>query len=248
MDTVYTQGIVAYAKSLNPHSLEPRERKRSVREIKRLVDEALFLGARIFQMIGGQDPGANKREDARKYFVESLCEICQYASCSMPGQEMIISIENLDREIHKKFLIGPTSEAVEIIQTVKKDFANIGLTLDLAHLPLLGESFEDAVIAAKEHLVHIHLGNCILRNSKHPPYGDKHPPLGIEEGEIGIRELTQFLRILTKVGFFESIHSNRPIVSFEIQPTDNQLPEIVLAAIKRIFSQACSRLSYRTEQ
>lgn len=241
MDVVYTQGVVAYAKGLNPHSLVSKKRKQSVQKIKKLIDSAFFFDARIFQMIGGPDPGLTRRQEAKKYFIDSLCELCEYASHNRPSQEMMISIENLDRDIHKKFLIGPTSEAVDVIQTVKKDFPNIGLTLDLAHLPLLGESFEDAVMTARDHLVHVHLGNCILKDNKHPRYGDTHPPLGIEGGEIGIRELTRFLRALAKIGFFEAVDDDRPIVSFEIQLRENELPEVVVATTKRIFFQACSR-------
>lgn len=192
-------------------------------------------------MIGGPDPGPTRREEAKKHFVDSLYEICEYASQRKTDQEMIISLENLDRDIHKKFLIGPTSEAVQIIQTVKKDFPNIGLTLDLAHLALLGESFEEAVATAKEYLVHVHLGNCILKDIKHPRYRDTHPPLGIEGGEIDTRELTEFLKILDKIGFFNVVDDNSPIVSFEIQPIESELPEILWAVTKRIFSRACFR-------
>lgn len=42
MDIVYTEGVVAYVKALNPHSLESKERKQSVQEIKKSIDEALF--------------------------------------------------------------------------------------------------------------------------------------------------------------------------------------------------------------
>lgn len=240
IDIVYTQGPIAYAKHLNPHALDAKERRRSVQEIKRSMDEALSLGARIFQMIGGPDPGAIKRKEAKKCFVESLCELCQYASVNAGSQNMIVSIENLDRDIDKKFLIGPTSEAVEVIQSVRRDFPNIGLTLDLAHLPLLGEPSEAAVTTAEGYLVHVHLGNCLLRDKNHARFGDTHPPLGVEGGEIGAYQLAEFLRTLVKIGFFAATDDDRPIVSFEMSPSRGDSPEVLIAATKRVFARAWS--------
>lgn len=247
IDIVYTLGPVAYAKHLNPHALETKERRRSIGEIKRSVDEALSLDARIFQMIGGPDPGPMKRKEAKKYFAESLSEVCQYASVNRGSHNMIVSVENLDRDIHKKFLIGPTSEAVEVIQAVRRDVPNIGLTLDLAHLPLLSEASETAVTTAKGCLAHVHLGNCILRDKNHARFGDTHPPLGVEGGEVGVYELAEFLRALVKIGFFAAINDDRPIVSFEMVPSQGDSPEVLIAATKRVFSRAWSRVE-RTEK
>ena len=244
---VYTQGFVAYAKCLNPHALETKERRRSLQEIKRSMDEALSLGAGIFQMIGGPDPGPIKRKEAKKYFVESLCEVCQYASVNAGSHNMIISLENLDRNIDKKFLIGPTSEAVEVIQSVRRDFPNIGLTLDLAHLPLLSESPEAAVTTAKEYLVHVHLGNCVLKDKNHARFGDTHPPFGVEGGEVGVYQLAEFLGALVKIGFFTATDDDRPVVSFEIVPSQGDSPEVLIAAAKRVLARAWSRVE-RTEK
>jgi len=236
MEVVYTQGAVAYAKKLNLHSLDSKKRKESVKETKKLIDEARFFNACIFQLITGSDPGVTKREEAKKYLVDSLRELCEYAA------DLMVSVENLDREVHKKFLIGPTAEAIEVIREVKKDFHNIGLTMDLAHLPLLRETFQEAITTAKEHLVHVHLGNCILKDSTNPRHGDKHPPLGIKGGEIGIPQLAQFLRILMEVGFLSPHRKKRPVVSFEILPTPDEEPEIILAASKRILGLVFAQL------
>lgn len=47
----------------------------------------------------------------------------------------------------------------------------------------------------------MHLGNCILKSTINPLYGDKHPPIGIEEGEIDIPELAVILKNLLKIGY-----------------------------------------------
>lgn len=242
MSIVYHEGGIAYAMKLDPHSLDSEKRKHSVQQIKRCVDDAVSLGACILQMIAGPDPGPPRREEAKKYYIDSLCELCEYASRNRSDHKITLCLENLDRDIHKKFLIGPTAEAVQIIQAVKQDYSNIGLTLDLAHLPLLGESFEEAVNIAKDDLTHVHLGNCILRYPEHPYYGDTHPPLGIAEGEIGVRELADFLRVLAKNGFLEKDSDDPTIVSFEVRPREGESSEIMLAATKRIFLRAYSRV------
>ena len=90
MDVVYTEGIVSYAKSLNPHSLEPSERQYAISEMKKAIDEAYFLGAKIFQIIGGPDPGIANRVDAKRYFIDSICEVCEYASVGRFGRDMMI--------------------------------------------------------------------------------------------------------------------------------------------------------------
>lgn len=239
MRVVYTQGPAAYANRLDIHSLEKNKRKESVEQTKRLIDEAYTLGASIFQMIGGPDPGPDKRDDAKKYLINSLCELSEYVSGS--NKEMVITLENLDRNVHKRFLIGPTVEAAQVIREVRKTCPNVGLTLDLAHLPLLGEMFEEAVAISKDVVCHVHLGNCIIKDPDHPRYGDTHPPWGIEGGEIGTDELACFLQQLQKAGFLEQKESQRNIISIEVVPEPKDIPEILIASSKRILFQAFTR-------
>ncbi len=53
------------------------------------------------------------------------------------GTELKASLKNFDREHDKRLLVGPTEDAKEVVGKVKEDCENIGLTIDLNHLPLL---------------------------------------------------------------------------------------------------------------
>lgn len=232
----YTQGVPAYARGLNIHSLDGGKRKESIEETKRLINEAHFLGASVFQMIGGPDPGPDKREDAKRYLIDSLYDLSEYASSV--SKDMLITLENLDRDVHKRFLIGPTAEAAKVIREVRKDCPNVGLTLDLGHIPLLGESFQHAIAASKDVVYQVHLSNSVAQNTNHPRYGDTHPPFGIEGGEIGIAELTNFLQELHKAGLLKQGNSKKNIISIEVRPGPEDISEVLIASSKRILSQA----------
>lgn len=244
MSVVYTQGIPAYAMNLNLHCLDSQKRKRSIQQTKKLIDEAYYFRASHFQLIGGKDPGEGRREKAKEFFIKALIELCEYAEAKAGDYCMMITVENLDREVHKKFLIGPTAEAVAVIQEVKKFHSNIGLTLDLAHLPLLGESPQQAVEASRECVEHVHIGNCILKDKNDPRYGDNHPPFGVKGGENDVNKVTEFLSYLNKSGFFQDKNAtHKPVVSLEVKPGLDETPELILAGSKRILYQALTKAS-----
>src|SRR5204862_226336 len=70
----------------------------------------------------------------------------------------------------------PTSEAAALAKQV--DRSNFGLTIDLSHLPLLGETSQQALHTAAPYLSHAHIGNCVVNYPDSPLYGDFHPRFG----------------------------------------------------------------------
>jgi len=242
MEVVYSQGLPAYAESLDLNSLDDQDRRRSVARSKELIDEARELGASVFQVIGGPDPGENDRDKAKKYLADSLMELAEYAK---EEPEVKITLENMDRDVDKKFLTGPTEESVSLIKNVRKEFSNVGLTLDLAHLPLLNEDPSAAAKEAKSVVCHVHLGNSVKKVKDHPRFGDTHPRIGIDEGEIGITELKNFLVTLKEIGFLDSSNTDildKNILSFEVMTAKDQSPEVILAATKRAIRRAAFRV------
>jgi len=127
-----------------------------------------------------------------------------------------------------------------VAKGVRREFNNFGLLVDLSHLPLLNETPTQAIMPVKDYLVHAHIGNCVLRDEKHPAYGDQHPRFGIEEGENDIEELAAFLKILLDIGFLNI--KNPPIVSFEVKPLSDETPEVVIANAKRVLKEAWARV------
>ena len=84
------------------------------------------------------------------------------------NSEMKVVLEPGDRDIDKKFLLGPTKESAEVIEMARqKGCKNLGIMIDMGHLPLFGESFQHAIQTAGKLLWHVHLGSCILKNKTH---------------------------------------------------------------------------------
>ena len=223
----------------NLNALKEMERRRAVDKVKELVDEAYLYGAKILVLCSGPDPGESKRSDASASLIKSLKEICNYAIEKAKGYTLAISLETFDREIDKRLFMGPTWEAVGIAKEVMEEYENFGLTLDLSHLPLLGENPVESVRIAGDYLNNVHLGNCVLRDLNHPQYGDKHPPLCIEGGEVCIGEVKAFLRALRDVGYFDKeTPTTLPTVMFEVRPRAGEDPQTVINASKRLFIEA----------
>ena len=223
--------------NLNLNSFDEEERKKAIIELKAGVDEAYEIGAKSLAFLSGEDPGEEGREQARKLLVSSIKEICNYAKSK---GDLGITLEIFDQEIDKKCLIGPANEAKKLAEEVRKEFDNFGLMVDLSHLPLLNETPTQAIIPIKDYLVHAHMGNCILRDKKHPAYGDQHPRFGIKGGENDVKELTVFLKVLLDIGFLN--HKNPPIVSFEVKPLAGEFSEVVIANAKRVLREAWARV------
>jgi len=223
--------------NLNLNSFNEEERKMAVREIKAGVDEAYEIGAKALAFLSGKDPGEEEREQALNLLVSSIKEICDYAKSK---GDLGITLEIFDQEIDKKCLIGPANEARKLAAEVRKEYDNFGLMVDLSHLPLLNETPTQAIIPIKDYLVHAHIGNCILRDEKHPAYGDQHPRFGIKGGENDVKELTEYLKVLLNIGFLNP--QNPPIVSFEVKPLAGESSEVVIANAKRVLREAWARV------
>ncbi len=143
-----------------------------------MVDQAYELGANILIVASGPDPGEADRAVAVAAFTDSLRELCADAQEKASANMLSLAVENFDRDVDKKFLLGPTKLAAEVVGAVYEQYSNVGLTVDLSHQPLLRESVHEMVLNAVEHLIDVHIGNCLLSDPAHPAYGDKHPRLG----------------------------------------------------------------------
>jgi len=215
---------------LNPNSLDEDERKKAVEVLKSQVDEAQFMGAGRMAFLSGKHPGAEQREAAVDALTRSTQEICDYAATKGMG----IAVETFDTEIDKKALIGSSVDSAAFAVAV--DRSNFGLMVDLSHLPLLGESSEQCAQAVKDHVVHLHVGNCAMRDENHPAYGDAHPRFGIEGGENDVEELAAYLKAFIDIGFLNG--EDKPFMSFEVKPLEGESSEVVIANAKRTLNQA----------
>jgi len=214
-------------------------RNTAVTIVKNAVDEATEIEAEALAFLSGKDPGQEKRAEAKKLLADSVLQICSYAGSRNP--ELNIILETFDRAIFgKNALLGPTCESVEFAQSIRNDFQDFGLMIDLSHLPILGEASRDALTAAKDVLSHIHVGNCVIRHPEHPAYGDEHPQFGIEEGENGVEELTEFMKILTEIEYLNA--DSCGAVSFEVKPMPGQDSSDVIQNAKDTMNLAMDKL------
>ena len=215
---------------LDPNSLDEDERKEAVKVLKGQIDEASFMGAGRMAFLSGKDPGDEQREAALDALVKTTRELCDHAA----AKDMGIALETFDRTVDKKSLIGPSDLAADFADAVNRN--NFGLMVDLSHLPLLGESSYMCAEAVKDHLVHLHVGNCVMRDENAPAYGDAHPRFGIEGGENDVEELAEFLCAFMDVGFLDG--ESQPFMSFEVKPLEGESSEVVIANAKRALRQA----------
>ena len=130
---------------------------------------------------------------------------------------MQVLIEPFDRSIGKGFLIGPTAEAAEVVERVQQEGVNnVGLMLDMGHIPLLEEDIHRAFEISAPYLHHTHIGSCVKRDPNNEFYGDKHPPWGLEGGECDVPEVVEFFDAAFAVGYLRPGH--RATVTLEMQP------------------------------
>ena len=243
MDVIFLAGSPLLQQQLSLCDLSPAGRQKAVDCCKGLIDQAYELGASIMAVLSGPDPGEADRPRATEALVDSLKQLCADAQ-EKAGERMIsISLENFDRTVDKRSLIGPTREAAQVAESVYAECSNFGLTIDLSHQPLLRESAHEMVLAAVDHLIHVHIGNCLLGDPNHPAYGDRHPRFGLPGGANGVEELKRFLEALIYAGYFRrSTPTAKPVVSFEVQPLAGESSALVIANAQRTLRQAWARL------
>lgn len=220
----------------NINDLNREGRLMAVASLKEGIDEAYEMGAVSFAFLSGKYH-EDKKEAAYKALVESTKELCTYAR---QKGSLKVALEVFDYDIDKKSLIGPTTLAKRFVEEIKGEFDNFGLLVDLSHIPLMHETLQQAIFPIKDHIIHAHLGNCVLKDPGFPAYGDAHPRFGFPDGENDIAETVEFLRALKDIGFLNE--KNPPIVSFEVKPFNDEDPDIVVANAKRVLTEAWARL------
>jgi len=230
---------------LNLADLDEAGRRAAVAKMREGVDQAYFFGARILALMDGPQsyPGPERAEEAKDQLVKSLGEICQQAEDQADGYTLFISLEPFDREVDKKSLMGPRQEVAQLAQRVKGSHDNFGLTIDLSHLPLLGESPLETLTTVQDHVIHIHIGNAYTADRDSPAYGDQHPRFGLAGSPNDVPQLVEFLRALFDIGYFEKdLPTSKPVVSFEVKPLPGEPAELVIANSKRVLKEAWARL------
>ncbi len=208
--------MVLATENLNLSSLDETVRSKSVARIKDYMEQGVECGASDIAVLSGPDPGPAIRTKATECLYRSLCELCQALSTF---DNMNLTLEPLDREADKKGLIGPTKEAVALIQRVRKSFPDIDISWDTAHSLLCGEDLIESLAAVRPYLTQIHLANPVLDRSC-TDFGDAHIPLGAP----GLLDIETVDVIFRKAIEMEIFVSHTPCVAVEIRTPNGSDP------------------------
>jgi sugar phosphate isomerase/epimerase len=245
VDVIFAAQPAILGGKLDLNAADLAERRHAVETCKGQIDQSYELGARIMMVMSGPDPEGEQRAAARERLVDSLKQLCLYAGERAEEYLLAISLENFDRAIDKRRLIGPTKEAAQVIETVRTEHSNCGLTLDLSHQPQIEETISDMIVEGADNLIHAHFGNCVINDAENPCYGDQHPPFGVPGSEIGLEELRLYLETLIYCGYFaRSVPTSMPVLSMEIRPRPGESSALVIANGKRALKYAWARLSH----
>lgn len=162
-----------------------------------MIEQAAAIGATgLIFGTGGPPP----QEATEAHFL-TFADLCRWLCAELEPHGITAMLEPFDTDVDKKFLYGSTEACVALIESLRPEVDNLGIELDMAHVPLMGETFEHAIGTVAPYLKRVHLGNCVLRDPTHPRYGDTHPPVGYPGGEIDVPEMVEILRCLLDVGF-----------------------------------------------
>lgn len=241
-DTAGIQAIVSAGPSIvrkgwNLSSTDDGVRREAVDGMYLAVDYCLSIGAKALVFMSGRDPGPGGRSDAEASLRRSLAALAEYSASRCAGRGLSFLLEPADRDVTHRQLLGPSREVVSFVTSARKVCPNLGVALDLSHIPQLGESLEETTRVLGSLVSHAHLANCVVSDPGHPRYGDAHPSFGIPHGEYSTASAVRFARLLFEdcfpdVSFFPY---GKPVMSLEVKPGEGEDPDLVLAGAKRVL-------------
>ena len=225
---VYTAGDRLGDVPSFPASADPKERAYAMYMLQKETEFALECGAHKFIFGSGRDvPEA--REEAIKRYADFVMEWAD----KVP-RELTLALEPIDRDVHKFFLLGTLEDSVRCMQMVRNaGFDNVGILLDMGHIPLLHETMEGALSKTLPLIKHIHLASCIIKNKDNPLFGDKHVCWGGEDGEYDENDGVRFMNLLKEYGYFSRGYDQT--VSFEMRPLTGMTAEETIVYLDRWF-------------
>jgi sugar phosphate isomerase/epimerase len=238
MQVCYATQPRILGQKLNPNSFDAAERKKAVDNVKRGIDEAYQLGASCVRVLSGKDPGDEKREDAKKIFIDVLKEWCEYAK---QQGDIKLYLKIFDRDIDKAALIGHFKDAADVAEEVYKEYKNFGVLSDLSHFPLLRETPAEAIPMVMKYPMHFHIGNCVMRDRKNVLYGDLQPRFGVPGGELDTPDVRDYFKLLLENNLLNP--DDKPVLSVEVRPLlAEEYSEMIIANAKRVIKEAWASL------
>ena len=180
-----------YAEGLMLGCSDASWRRHSIDRLAELMDRAAQQGANAFGMLSGVRPEDDAElSDAILRAADSMQNLAEKAS--QYGAFRLL-IEPLDRDVHKRGLIGTAAEAASVIRAARAAHEHVYMVWDSAHMKLQEGDLAASLRDAGDTVGHIHLCNAVL-NSANPLYGDHHPMPGVEDGYLNEAAAAEILR------------------------------------------------------
>lgn len=212
-----------------PSSKSQADRDRAYDLMMREIEHGLSVNTK--KIIFGSGP--DHPED-HQGAIERFEELIMKVSTQLPS-DVQLALEPTDWDIDKFFLFGRMEETVDFIHRLQKNGVNIGMLLDMCHVPIMHETLESALEKAQDTLIHIHLGNAVIKNPANPFYGDKHIPWDYADSEYTCADGVRFINMLKDKGYFD--HDNAT-VTFEMRPFEGTTPEESLQKFVDVYNSA----------
>jgi sugar phosphate isomerase/epimerase len=197
---IYLGAIALKQNNLNLSALNEEIREKSIREIKKCIDDAYFYNSQSTLINSGRSP-KDEADNGVAYecLKKSMSALLDYIEKKSKNYQLKLTLEPGDTNIDSYSLIGHTDLAIKLIQELREKYDNVGLTMDTSHLIQLGEEPIDSIKETLPYCNHIHLANCIIGDKSHNLYGDKHPEFGIEGGEVSVEEALLTIEKIRKI-------------------------------------------------
>ena len=215
-----------------PATADAKEREYALEILKRETEFAIESGAKKIIFGSGRDVAPPERTDAYKRFEDFILEWS-----NIIPKDVWLCLEPTDRDIDKFFLYGDVEDTCNAVRNIRQSgFEKMGILLDMGHVPIMHETLESATSKIGDLLTHIHMGNCIIKNTENPLYGDKHPCWGVEDGEYDENDGTKFLNCLKDVGYLS--RGNEQTISFEMRPLTGMSSEQTIEHLVKWFEKS----------
>jgi sugar phosphate isomerase/epimerase len=220
---------------LNPNAINEEDRLAAEKTLMDAIDEAEQLGAPGIAFLSGKYEEARK-EEAFDQLVKTTQNLCTYAK----SKNMAVVLEIFDYDIAKAALIGPTVLAKKLVDCIKKNHDNFGLMVDLSHIPMYYESLAESLDPIKDDIVHLHIGNTVIKDPSLPGYGDEHIYFGFDGSENDVEEVRGFLQHCIDIGILSTDH--KKVLSFEVKPYGDDDSDVIIANAKRTLNAAWQQI------
>lgn len=216
------------------------ERSRAVAELSPHLHFAAECGADVFAFVPGRDPGADQRPRALESLKRSILELAEAGASAGVHR---FAVETMDREAHKKHVLGPTTEALALFDELRAQVPDLSLAFDSSHVRLLGEDPALSLRAAAGRIATVHLANCVP-DPNAPEFGDHHMPFG-PPGFLDHEEMGRLLQALADVSTGPDAGADAtPIVSLEVAGSGGDGANDVEREQRRFVREVLSELGW----